>query len=145
MIILAKPVIENQFWILRKGEEKIGNIEATNDGFEVKINDQVQKFKTIRMVKSRVGIDFESITTSRAPKDTSVYGFDTGCRSYNAMYEVKQHLPLFTKTKKSKSWHAAGWYAVRQNNTWYVQQNPKLITLQRYEYRGPFHSEEDAK
>ena len=97
------------------------------------------------MVKSRVGIDFESITTSRAPKDTSVYGFDTGCRSYNAMYEVKQHLPLFTKTKKSKSWHAAGWYAVRQNNTWYVQQNPKLITLQRYEYRGPFHSEEDAK
>ena len=40
MIILAKPVIENQFWILRKGEEKIGNIEATSDGFEVKINDR---------------------------------------------------------------------------------------------------------
>ena len=144
-MILAKPVIANQYWILRDGDEKVGNIEATTDGFQVRLNDTIQTFKTIRMVKNRIGIDFEPITKSPAPKETSVYGFDTGCRAYNAMYEVKRHLPLFTKTKKSKSWFAAGWYAVKQNNTWRVMRNPKLISLQRYPYRGPFHTAEDAE
>jgi hypothetical protein len=145
MVIQAKPVIANQFWILRQGDEKVGNIEATHEGFQVKINNQVRHFKTMRMVKANMGINFEPITKSHAPKETAVYGFDTGCRAYNAMYEVKRHLPLFTKTRKSKSWYAAGWYAVKQNNTWRVQHNPKLITLQRYPYRGPFHNAKDAQ
>lgn len=145
MVIQAKPVIANQYWILRKDDEKIGNIEATTDGYQVRINDQVQTFKTIRMVKNRIGIDFETITKSPAPKETAVYGFDTGCRAYNVMYQVTTHLPLFTKTKKSKSWYAAGWYAVKQNNQWRVQRNPKLITLKRYTYRGPYHTAEDAR
>lgn len=145
MVIQAKPVVANQYWILRKGEEKVGNIEATNEGYQVKINDQIQHFKSIRLVKSRIGIDFESITKSRAPKETTVYGFDAGCKVYNAVYEVKRHLPLFTKTKKSKSWFAAGWYRVEQNKQWKIIKNPKLITLQRYIFHGPFHTREAAE
>lgn len=144
MVIQAKPVVDNQYWILRNDEKKVGNIEATTDGYQVKINDQVQHFKSIRMVKNRIGIDFESITKSKVTKETSVYGFDAGCRVYNAVYEVKKHLPLFTKTKKSKSWFAAGWYRVEQNKQWKVIRNPKLITLQRYPFIGPFHTRESA-
>lgn len=144
MVIQAKPVIDNQYWILRNNERKVGNIEATTDGYQVKINDQVQHFKSIRMVKNRIGIDFEPIAKSKTTKETSVYGFDAGCRVYNAVYEVKKHLPLFTKTKKSKSWFAAGWYRVQQNGQWKVLKNPKLITLQRYPFNGPFHTQESA-
>ena len=146
MVILAKPVKANQYWILRQGDEKVGNIEATGDGFTVKIRDNTQKFKTINMVKQRVGIDFETTRkkTSESPKN-EVYGYPAGCRVYNPMFEVRQHLPLFTKNKKSKSWCAAGWYRIYLNRTWQVFQSPKLITLQRYKYQGPFMTQEEAQ
>ena len=74
-----------------------------------------------------------------------MHGFDTGCAAYNGIYEVRRQLPLFTKTRKSKSWYAAGWYRVMQNRTWQVIRNPKLITLQRYPYHGPFHTDKEAQ
>jgi len=74
-----------------------------------------------------------------------VHGYATGCRAYNPMWDVKHRLPLFTKEKKSKSWFAAGWYAVRQHRSWKVVRNPKLIVLERYQYQGPFHTAELAQ
>lgn len=68
MTILAKPIVANQFWILCQDEEKIGNIEATNEGFQVKINNQVQHFKTMRMVRNKINISFEPITKKSCTK-----------------------------------------------------------------------------
>jgi hypothetical protein len=145
MVITAKPVIENRYWILRQGDEKIGNIEATDSGFQVKVQDSVQQFKTIRMVRQRMKVEFEKIAAAHRDDPHSVYGFPAGCRAYNAMYQVQNGLPLFTKSAKSKSWYAAGWYQIWQARRWTTVQSPKLITLQRYRYRGPFHSREQAQ
>lgn len=143
-MIIAKQVLKNQYWILRDNDGKVGNIEATGSGFRVKINDNVQEFKTIRMVKQRLGFDFETPPRLPARDQYTVHGYPTGCRAFNAIYEVRQHLPLFTKTAKSKSWYCAGWYRVLLNRTWKVVQSPKLITLRRYKYQGPFFSKEQA-
>ena len=35
-MIVAKPVIDNQYWILKQDNQKIGNIEASADGYVVK-------------------------------------------------------------------------------------------------------------
>ena len=145
MVILAKPVRANEYWILKQGDEKIGNIEATGNGFVVKIKNNTQQFKTLNMIKSRAGIDFEPVVKKRATVvETNVHGFPAGCKAYNPMLEVRQHLPLFTKSKKSKSWHAAGWYAILLNRTWQIHQSPKLITLQRYKFTGPYMTKEEA-
>jgi hypothetical protein len=61
------------------------------------------------------------------------------------MWDVKHRLPLFTKENKSKSWYAAGWYAVKQHRSWKLIRNPKLIVLERYQYQGPFHTQEEAR
>jgi hypothetical protein len=144
-MIIAKPVVPDQFWILKQDDEKIGNIQATANGFTVKILDQVENYKNVRMIKQRIGIDFEpAVKTNKKPQN-QVHGFDTGCAAYNGIYEVRRQLPLFTKTRKSKSWYAAGWYQVMQNRTWQVIRNPKLITLQRYPYHGPFHTDKEAQ
>ena len=145
MTIIAKPVIKNQFWILRDENEKIGNIEATIDGFKVKINNDVQKFKTINMVKQRTGINFESPTAKKTVVLDHVHGYPAGCKAYNPLYEIKLQLPLFTKTKKSKSWYASGYYRVKQGKRWEIVQSPKLITLKRYPYFGPFLTKDQAK
>jgi hypothetical protein len=145
MTITAKPVIKDQFWILRSADGKVGNIEATTDGYQVKIQDRIQKFKTISMVKQKIGIHFELATPGARTNERQVHGYPTTGRAHNPIYEVKTGLPLFTKTAKSKSWYAAGWYRVYQSRRWSVVHCPKLITLRRYQYHGPFRSAEEAQ
>lgn len=144
MVIVAKPVVKNQYWILRDDTQKIGNIQAADDGYRVKINNNVEKYKTINMVKQRTGINFQSLPPTKAVSTTTVYGYPTGCRAFNPMYELPLHLPLFTKTRKSKSWYAAGWYSIYQNRKWQVVQSPKLITLRRYKHTGPYLTKKEA-
>ena len=145
-MLVAKPVIDKQFWILQENNRKVGNIEACAGGYQVKINNQVSQFKTIRMAAQRANIEFEPAVKTVKPKATvdQVHGYPVSGRVYNPMWDVTQHLPVYTKTAKSKSWFAAGWYRVRRGRNWTTILSPKLIMLQRYGHAGPFHSETEA-
>lgn len=146
MTLIAKPVIDKQFWILQQGDQKVGNVEACAGGYQVKIHNQTAQFKTIRMAAQRVNIVFETAPkkgTSTKSVNT-VHGYPAAGRVYNPMWDVSQKLPIYTKTSKSKSWLAAGWYQVKKGRNWAVVQDPKLILLQRYTYVGPFHSKQEA-
>ena len=61
------------------------------------------------------------------------------------MYDVRQKLPLFTKSNTSKSLFCAGYYLIKFNKLWLKSMCPKLITLERYEYQGPFKTEAEMK
>jgi len=143
-MIIAKAVIPNQFWILKEDDRKVGNIEAGADGFSVKIGNQVQSYKSINTLKQRISIKFESINSTVVSTDKTVHGYPTDGKTHNAIFDVKHQVPLWTKEPKSKSWYAAGWYQVKQGRSWTTELCPKLITLQRYPYRGPFYTEEQA-
>lgn len=145
-MIIAKPVVPNQFWILKENDRKVGNIEADpQGGFSVKINDHVETYKSLRNIKQNVKIDFEIIERKKQkPVGNQAYGFATSSRPYNTIYDVKHQVPLWTRDAKSKSWYAAGWYQVKQGRHWETVFCPKLIALQRYPYQGPFHTEEQA-
>lgn len=144
-MILAKPVIPNQYWILRQHDRKVGNIEAGPGGYSVRINNQVANYKTLRMLKQRVPIDFQTLPEVQPkPEINQVHGYPTNGYPFNAIFDVRHQLPLWTQEERSKSWYAAGWYKVRQHRDWQVMECPKLIVLERYEYRGPFTSEEEA-
>lgn len=143
-MIIAKPVVPDQYWILKKDDHKIGNIQAGPDGYTVKILDQIGSFKTIPMLRDIANIEFEAEETVTPAKEDQVHGYSTECKTFNGMWNVQLKLPLFTKEEKSKSWFAAGWYAVKQHRAWKPVHNPKLITLERYKYRGPFYTKEEA-
>jgi hypothetical protein len=146
MTLIAKPVVDKQFWILQDGDRKVGNIEACAGGYQVKINNQTAQFKTIRTAAQRVNIEFETLPKleKAKPSVNLVHGYPAQGRVYNPIWDVPQKLPLFTKTKKSKSWFAAGWYRVKKGRNWTTVQDPKLILLQRYSYLGPYHSHDQA-
>jgi hypothetical protein len=147
MTLIAKPVIDKQFWILQKDNEKIGNVEACAGGYQVKINNQVTQFKTMRMMAQRINIQFEpAIKKPKVQTNvTHVHGYPVGGRVYNPIWNVALQLPVYTKTNKSKSWFAAGWYNVRKGRNWKTVLAPKLIVLQRYAYQGPYYSEQQAR
>jgi hypothetical protein len=146
MTLVAKPVIDKQFWILQDGDQKVGNIEACAGGYQVKIQNQTAQFKTIRMAAERINIQFEPVKkiTVAKPVKNLVHGYPTAGRIYNPMWDIKMKLPVYTKTAKSKSWFAAGWYRVKKGRSWTVTQDPKLIVLQRYAYAGPFYTQKEA-
>lgn len=146
-MLQAKPVIPNQYWILRDDHGKVGNIEATDSGVQIRIRNQVETFKNLSVLKRRVKIDFESLpkVAVKHQDDHQVNGYPTTGRAYNAIFDVKHQVPLWTREPRSKSWYAAGWYAVLHGRRWQVVECPKLIALERYEYRGPFHTEKEAE
>ena len=145
-MIVAKPVVPNQFWILKDGENKIGNIEAADDGFSVKIGDHTQRYKNINVIKQKIAIAFEPVVKRPATVSAnSAHGFPTIGRAFNAVYDVKHQVPLWTRESKSKSWYAAGWFQIKQGRSWTTEFCPKLITLQRYAYRGTFYTEEQCR
>jgi hypothetical protein len=144
MTIIAKPVVDNEYWILKQDDQKVGNIQAVDDGYQVTIANKIVNYKTIPMLCRRENVEFEPAAAPAPQPANQVHGFEVQGRVFNALWNVQLRLPLFTKDTKSKSWFAAGWYRVRQHRVWRTVQQPKLITLQRYEYRGPFHTREQA-
>ena len=143
-MIEAKPVIPNRYWILKQDNRKVGQIEADDSGVTVKIQNRVAGYKTIRMASREANIEFTKLSSAK-PVTNQVHGYEVTGRVYNPVWDVKHRLPLFTRDTKSKSWYAAGWYMVKQHRAWKAVQNPKLITLQRYQYQGPFHTQQQAE
>ena len=142
---VAKAVIPDRYWILKQDERKIGNIESGPNGFQVKINNQVQQFNCIASVEQSVNIRFEPTVRSQPrPITNEVNGYHTTSLPYNAIFDVKHQVPLWTQDDRSKSWFAAGWYRVKQGRKWDVIECPKLIMLERYKYQGPFHTQDEA-
>ena len=60
-------------------------------------------------------------------------------KPFNKMYYVKKKVPIYTKEEKSKSFYCAGHYLVYKKS-WSVLFCPKLITLEKYKFHGPFET-----
>jgi hypothetical protein len=142
-MIVAKPVVKDQYWILKEDNQKVGEIENSNGELKFRFKDPA-RFKTVKMNGRPTNIEFELPIERSTPPANFVHGYEVKGAVYNPVWDVKQRLPLFTREDKSKSWFAAGWYLVRQHRNWKAVQHPKLITLQRYPYQGPYHTKEQA-
>lgn len=143
MTLIAKPVVKDQFWIVTDGEKKVGNVIAEGSGFDVKLNGSKAHFKNTNAIKRQTHIEFEAVNKKTPVPPIS--SFPTPSKTYNNMLDLKRKLHIFTKTPKSKCYHAAGWYVLSHNSVPEVIFCPKYIFVQRYEYSGPYKTEEEAK
>jgi len=144
-MLQAKTIIKNKYWILKDQQYKIGEIEATANGYDLSVNGYKEKFKTLNMIKERLETNLEFVDLEKKVKKVTqqVYGYPTDCKPFNGLFNVQLGIPVFTKGESSKSWFAAGWYQIKQKKRWKNIQCPKLIILDRYEWRGPFRDKEE--
>lgn len=143
MTIVAKPVVDEEFWLLHEDNIKIGNILVHDGRYQVKIKNHVTEYKSLEKVESAIGIKLTS--TARPNMITHIRGYYTGPEAYQQTWDVTQGLPLFTKVESGQCWHAAGWYKVKKGSKWKVEECPKLIYLQRYPFKGPFLTKGEAE
>ena len=141
-MITAKAVVKDQFWILQKGDQKIGTVENKRGNYVVRVKNNETEFKSIRTIKNRTNIIFEDAPKQKFKPEFQVNGFLTDSKPYNSVFDVRHRLPLFNKKNKSKSWYAAGYYKININGVEEIHFCPKLILLNRYDYIGPAKSKD---
>ena len=145
MSITAKPIVKDKFWVLQNNGQRVGLVTKEEDGVHISISGGNVVVDSVSQAAKKYNITFEKATSTKADKAANeIYGYATNTKPHNAMYDVQKKVPLFTKSAKSKSWFAAGYYMVRLPSGWVKTFCPKLITLQRYEYHGPFKTKEEA-
>jgi hypothetical protein len=145
----AKVLIPDQEWLIKDGDNKIGSITKVKKGYLILHNGQSVSFKNLAEIKSAIGIAFfeESIKNRKREESTTYSIYDYPCKSkpYEPLYNVQKKLPLYTKRSKSKSQHCAGHYIIKFRKGWVKSFSPKLITLERYPFQGPWKTEEESK
>ena len=143
--MIAKPVVKNKMWIVESLGTKVGNIMAVDEGGVVYLHDdQREMFPSIKILQKKYNIEFVKAEKPKKIKQDvyDVYGFPTNSAPNNEVLDVQRYLPIYTKGSKSKSFFCAGYYIIKFSSTWVREYCPKLITLNRYEYQGPFKTQE---
>ena len=143
--VIAKPIVKNKMWIVEEDGTKIGNIMAVEEGGFVYVHDnEREQFASIKVLSKQYNIEFVKAEKPKKEKLDiyDVYGFPTNSAPNNEVLDVQRYLPIYTKGSKSKSFFCAGYYIIKFSSTWVRAYCPKLITLNRYEYQGPFKTQE---
>jgi hypothetical protein len=147
----AKVLIPNKEWLLKDSDKKIGSIVKSKKGYTFLRNGRTMPLNDINNVKSYFGAvlfeeSFKKVKSlDLETKEYSIYDFPCNTKPHNPIYSVKEKLPLYSKSDKSKSRYCAGYYVVKFRKGWVKCCCPKLITLERYAYHGPFKTEQEMK
>lgn len=146
-MLVAKTVIKNKFWIVEENGNKVATIQSLPTGVAYVKDNMREPFASINLLKSKYNISFDrqGREAKRPAMSSDVHGFPCDFTPYNPLLDLSKNLPIYTKTEKSKSYFCAGHYLIRFNLGVVHSYCPKLITLDRYEYYGPFISKAKAK
>ena len=140
--IKANPIVANKFWIIEEDGERIGTLSKQEDkSYMYCCNTHTKFYENEKQLVSDVNIEWGIKDVEKKQEPKEVQGFPTSCVPHNAMYDVKRKLPLFTKSKKSKSLYCAGYYIIRFEKGWVRSFCPKLMTIENYTSKGPFKTE----
>jgi|TARA_A100001391_G_scaffold188718_2_gene159522 hypothetical protein len=146
MTVTAKTLVKDKFWILEQGGKKLGTLQKkeNNGWIFLSKSDNKQIYHTKESLFEKFGIDLfaEPLTVSIAEEQPEsinfeVHGYPSSQKPFNPMFDVQKQLPIYSKTPKSKSLFCAGYYIICFEKGWRKAYCPKLITLQRYPYKGP--------
>ena len=139
----AKEIVKNKFWIVQDNGKSIGTISFNDEQYMLSDASGSRFFDNTHAIEKTLKsqVSWQSLEIKETFSANEVHEYPTSCTPYNSMYDVRKRLPLFTKSDKSKSLYCAGYYTIRFEKGWVKSFCPKLITLERYEFRGPFKTE----
>lgn len=149
MNLLAKNILPEKFWIIEDVEKtKLGTIQVDKTRVKVIINGDHYEYSDFDAALQTHDIypSNEPIEEKIEPKNEfNVNGYPTKDQPFNEVYDAKLGLPMYTKTEKSKCFYSAGYYIIRFDFAWAQAYCPKVITLKRNEFRGPYRTQMEMK
>lgn len=148
--IYATPIVDGKYWVVEQNGVKIGTLQKKeNNRFMLSSQDGRSFFgkkeELVKVFGKNFFINNRVKTTVSKDTEFEVYGYPTRCHPNNPMFNVQKRLPLFTKSIDSKSIYCAGYYIIKFGKGWVKSFCPKLITIDRYESKGPFKDDQEVK
>ena len=157
MTVRAKTLVKDKFWIVEQNGQKLGTLQKQADNGWIFLSkaDNREVFHTQESLFTKFGFGMFDEANVKKPEEEKtvdkwdvkqaesfeVHGYPCSQKPYNPLWDVQKNLPLYTKTPKSKSMFCAGYYIVKfETVNWRKAYCPKIITLQRYPYKGPIKS-----
>ena len=145
-MIRAKTLVKDKFWIVEQNGQKLGTLQKKDNNGWIYLNKsekETQVYPNTESLFEKFGFNIfdQQEVTREAPiqeqNSFDVHGYPVSQHPYNPMFDVQKQLPIYTKTPKSKSLFCAGYYIICFEKGWRKAYCPKMITLQRYTFKGP--------
>jgi len=142
--MLAKTIMPGKFWILEESGQKIGTIHNGDNVFTLSFKGGMRRYTDVKALEDELEISLGASAQEVSIKNSNDFVLDYPT-AWSEIYNKQEQdgLPIFTKTEKSKSFHAAGYYGIQFPNGWTTSFCPRLNTLKGYSYIGPFKTQED--
>ena len=143
--VTAKEILENKFWIVENKGARIGTLTLDEEKYILSDKEGTHFFNSEKQLKKTLGDISWGHKKFEDSISYEVHGYPTSYKPYNPMYDVRKHIPLFTKSPKSKSVYCAGHYVIRFDKGWVKSFCPKLITVEANNFKGPFKTDFEAR
>ena len=152
MSTITKVIVPNKSWIVEDNGIKLGTLNKEKKGYsffrkgaKIEIRDlgEVKRYLGIQQLEDTIKKSLRDKIKTHA--DSSVYDYPCSSKPHNPVYNVVKKLPIYAKSGKSKSLYCAGYYVIQFRKGWVKSFCPKLITLERYPYQGPFKTEAEMR
>lgn len=139
-MLRAKTIMPNKFWILENSEGNRQGTISQSDVVKVVINNVEKTYDNFDKACWDLAINVENPKVEEQPTGQAedVLGYPVKCAAFNPIWDIKRKLPVFTKTEKSRTLHAAGYYIVLFDTGWVQSFCPKVSTLEANKYKGPY-------
>jgi hypothetical protein len=145
-MINAKLMMSDKFWILEEEGKKIGTLQAMDKGYILIMNGDKSFIQDVDLYKKyKIKLEKKAIVNQAVPTENIIFEYPCAGIHYNSVWNCKENLPLYTKKAASKSLHCAGYYIVKFDKGWAEAFCPKLVTLHKYPFKGPFKTQIEAR
>ena len=146
---IAKVLVPNKSWLLESDGEKVATLSKEKRGYSILCKGQEIKVHDLKEIKERFDINISEEVLKKEKQSklltTDIYNYPVNGKAFGPLWNVQKKLPIYAKSSKSKSLYCAGYYVIQFRKGWVKSFCPKLITLERYVYQGPFKTETEMR
>lgn len=137
-------LLKNEFWIVTDNDDLVGTVSVEEDRLFYTGKGGRGFFDNAMQLQNAMGVDIENSKKAVDQELLEVEGFPTVAVPGSVYYDVHKKIYFYTKSSSSSCLYAAGYFLTKKENRDVVLFCPKLTTLEKYEYIGPFKTPDEA-
>ena len=103
MEFVAKPVLEDKFWILEDNGQKVGTIRSNENGVTLQVGSENQTFKALEELTQKISVSFSGKElVNKEKQEYDVHGYFCKTRPFNSIFDLKRKLHCTQKQQTVK-------------------------------------------
>jgi hypothetical protein len=142
---IATPLVDGLIWVVQDESNTLATITLSDNRYLYSEKKESRFFDNLYQLQTTLNIDFsQGGGDANIKAQLDIYGYPTNCEPKNVIYDLSKKFYIYSKTETSTSFYCAGYFLIKFDKRWGKAFCPKLITLEKYEFIGPFKTNKEA-